>query len=340
MGDLFLDKGKLVDTTSISNYFIDEYMPKANGEFVKVYIYLLRCASNSDMDLSLEAIADKFSCTEGDVSRALHYWESLGLLTLTADHAGHIQGICLERCRPKVSQPLPQPVMLQTSFSIPEKPAYTNAQLAAFAQEEDIQQILFTAEQYLGRTLSPKDNETLIYLYDELGFSYELIDYLIEYCVSNNKRRMRYIEKTALNWAEAGITTLEQAKAQTSLFSNKYYPVMRAMGICDHSPAEIERKYINKWLDKLGFPMEIVIEACNRTIAALHKPSFAYADKILTSWNQQGAATMADIHRLDKLHHQAADTPVTTGNTNGFNNFSQHNYDFDELEKQLLTSRK
>ncbi len=332
MGDLFLDKGKLVDTTSVSNYFIDSYMPGANGEFVKVYLYLLRCASDSDLDLSLETIADRFTCTESDISRALHYWADLGLLTLSEDSGGHIQGICLERCLPKTPK--------AKAVSASERPAYTGAQLAAFAQEEDVKNILFTAEQYLGRTLSPKDIETLIYLYDELGFSYELIDYLIEYCVSNNKRRMRYIEKTALNWAEAGITTLEQAKAQTSLFSNKYYPVMRAFGICDHSPAEIERRYINKWLDKFGFPMEIIIEACNRTIAALHKPSFQYADKILTDWQEQNVRTPADIKALDQEYHQRTTTPPPSRGRNEFNNFSHRDYDFDELEKQLLASRK
>jgi DnaD/phage-associated family protein len=355
MGDLFLDKGKLLTTTAVSNYFIDAYMPHANGEFVKVYLYLLRLASDSGSDLSLEAIADKFACTESDVSRALHYWADLGLLTLTEDTNGSIHGIRLEHCLPKTSTPTvmvtPQLQAPVTSFTqaapaaadtaeeadIPSKPAYTSAQLAAFSEIEDVQSIIFTAEQYLGRTLSPNDNQTLIYLYDVLDFSYELIDYLIEYCVSNGKKRMRYIEKTALNWYEEGIVTLEQAKAQTSLYSNKYYPVMRALGISDHTPTEVERKQINQWLEQ--FPMELVIEACNRTMASLHKPSFPYVSKILSSWSKNQVNNLKDVTQLDEAHKQAA-TQEKVISGNGFNNFAQHDYDYDLLEKQLLTSRR
>ena len=32
--------------TFVSNRFLDLYMPKANGEFVKIYLYLLRCCSS------------------------------------------------------------------------------------------------------------------------------------------------------------------------------------------------------------------------------------------------------------------------------------------------------
>lgn len=49
---------------------------------------------------------------------------------------------------------------------------------------------------------------TFIYLYDELSFSSDLIAYLVEYCVSKNHTAIRYIEATALKWAESGIRTV------------------------------------------------------------------------------------------------------------------------------------
>ena len=67
--------------TLIENIFIDQYMPKANGEFVKLYLYLLRCA-DTERELTLSSIADVFDHTEKDVKRALAYWEKLKLLKL------------------------------------------------------------------------------------------------------------------------------------------------------------------------------------------------------------------------------------------------------------------
>ena len=67
--------------TVVQNAFIDQYMPHANGEFVKVYLYLLRCA-DTERELSLSSIADVFEHTEKDVSRALSYWEKQNLLRL------------------------------------------------------------------------------------------------------------------------------------------------------------------------------------------------------------------------------------------------------------------
>ena len=44
---------------SVPRVFIDTYMADANGEFVKVYLFLLRCmGSSGTSDCSISAIAD------------------------------------------------------------------------------------------------------------------------------------------------------------------------------------------------------------------------------------------------------------------------------------------
>lgn len=50
-----------VDATLVSNEFIDRYLAEANGEYVKVYLYLLR---HKDESVSLERIADGLNHTE------------------------------------------------------------------------------------------------------------------------------------------------------------------------------------------------------------------------------------------------------------------------------------
>lgn len=95
------------DATIIPNAFFDHYLPRANGEFLKIYLYLLRWLSQPDHALSLSGIADIFFMTENDVTRALKYWESEGLLRLSFDLDGSIASIC---------PPIPPPIRLPGVF--------------------------------------------------------------------------------------------------------------------------------------------------------------------------------------------------------------------------------
>ena len=83
MAMITLQNSRNAEVTVLTNNFIDNYMPGANGEFVKVYIYLLRLLSDTSVPFSLEQMADHFFCTERDIIRALKYWEKEKLLTLT-----------------------------------------------------------------------------------------------------------------------------------------------------------------------------------------------------------------------------------------------------------------
>ena len=53
MSMITLQKPSQSEVTLLSNIFIDDYMPEANGEFVKVYIYLLRALSTTPVSFTL-----------------------------------------------------------------------------------------------------------------------------------------------------------------------------------------------------------------------------------------------------------------------------------------------
>jgi len=74
--------------TIISNIFVDRYMKDANGEFVKVYLYLLRHMNDVPGELSLCEIADSLNHTENDIVRALRYWSEHDVLNVDFDGTG------------------------------------------------------------------------------------------------------------------------------------------------------------------------------------------------------------------------------------------------------------
>lgn len=334
--------------TGVPNLFLDYYMPAANGEYVKVYLYLLRALHHTSRELSVSSLADALDHTESDILRALKYWEKQKLLRLECSASKELQGIyLLEIPMPEgQTEPLiPEERSLSPasapSPAVPARRSYSREEIAGFSEQAQCRQLLFVCEQYLKKSLSPSEIETLLYFYDQLHFSADLIEYLVEYCVCKGSRSIHYIETVALAWAEAGITTVAQAKERTTTYTRGCFAVMKAFGINDRNPVEPELKYIEKWLHTYDFTLELILEACRRTMERLHRPSFEYADQILKKWNQNKVHHLADVQALDEAHKKRSSQtrPAPAPKATGFSNFEQRNYDFDELEKQLLNSQ-
>lgn len=330
--------------TLVPNRFIDEYMKNANDAQIKVYLYLIR-QIGANMSVCVEDIADQFNHTEKDVIRALHYWEKFNLLSIDYDSSGDITGIHLqdpdapakERVNPEPVKPVsvtPEPVVLETE----RKNNITKEQLHTLQADENFQGILFIAEQYIGKMLTGSQIKTFAYMYDTLHMSFDLIDFLIEYCVERGKTSHSYMEKVANNWADEGITTVEAAKETTSGYDADIYLIAKQLGNFN-APTKAEASIISKWLYTYAFSKEIISNACERAVFATNTNRIRYADKILTGWHNAGVKSPADIAVLDEAH---ASKPVKSKpaaksqKPNSFNEFEQRTYDYDSLEKQLL----
>lgn len=351
--------------TVISNDYIDHYMYRANGEFVKIYLCLLRCSTDMTSGLSLASIADRMNMTESDVMRALRYWEQEELLEINTDESGQLSRLTLVPPRQLPSGQRQTDTDISTFAGSPDynrKTPQTDAESAVLKSQKqtaaavtpppaehddaDLAGLLLLAEQYLGRTLSPMDANRITYFYKDLHFSVDLIEYLFEHCVTIGNRNIRYIESVAISWKDRGITTVEQAKAEGSHYRREYFAILKAFGITGRSPIDLEVDYMKKWLDEYHFTPEVIAEACQRTIAKTGKPVFTYADSILKNWKEHGILAKRDIAALDAAHYARSDAArKNTGkkDTNRaqsrpasrFNNFDQRDYDFNELERTL-----
>ena len=397
--------------TTVSDIFIDQYMPKANGEFVKVYLYLLRATGSGAGIATISEIADHFSNTEADIVRALNYWASEGILQVQTGADGQIAGINL--CSLAVSgiqaaqnniqsdvadnatqnnmqngvinnavqnnmqsnvdnntaqnisdadSQVQDSVVEKLKNQATDKPApsqkeYTLDEIKEFRKNPDISELFFIIETYLKHTLSSTDTNMVLYWLDELHFSTDLVEYLVEYCITKGHSSLRYMNKVALGWADAGIKTVDQAKDDAAAHSQIYYSVMKALGITGRNLVDSEVSLINKWVGEYGFDIELVKAACSKTISAIQKPSFEYTDSILTNWRKKDVHTLKDVEVLDANFANAnkatgSDSSQGANAANGFskpksnnsnsknkfNNFNQRNNDYDKLEKLFLNS--
>ena len=339
MTNLTLTNYALGNTTVLENEFIDQYMVKANGEYVKVYL-LLRHMNRPDGILTVSEMADLLECTEKDVRRALNYWKKQELL----DYCEQTEARNLEDTI-RVSN-LPSSTENTSAIPACEPPGTNIQQYRNRHERKEFKELMFVAEQYLGKTLSSVDIDMITYFYDTLHMSAELIEYLIEYCVENGHKSMHYIRKVALSWNEQKITTVSEAKSSTVLYNKNCYSILNAYGIKGRAPAAAEIAYIRRWNDEYGFSLELILEACNRTMNTIHQPNFEYTDTILKNWLEKNVRHIKDIDVLDanymKEKERRKKSAGVTANvaknskTNKFNNFNGRSYDMNSLERRLV----
>ncbi|MDR1531045.1 MAG: DnaD domain protein, partial [Clostridiales bacterium] len=154
-----------------------------------------------------------------------------------------------------------------------------------------------------------------------------------------------------IDWVENGIHTVEDAKEYVRLFNTDYREIMKAFGIGRREPASAEIKYMQEWLITHGLPLEVILEACDRTVMQTNGPNFPYADKIIATWRETGVQTLEDIKKTDEEFTSAKKKSADSGaaargkpeskgkKQNRFANFDQREWDYAEIEKteqQLL----
>lgn len=367
MGQFTIYKDSYQDSTIISNRFIDVYMKDANDAQIKVYLYLIRMLG-ANLSTSVSEIADKFNHTEKDVLRALKYWEKMQLLSLEYAEDKSLSGIHL-RAFPDIALPDPVEAAQSVSISVSSenalsasrenqkarnavsvvslmpkqeecfvKPSYTADDLCAFKEQENTSQLLFVAQSYIGRPLTVSDMKSILYFSDCLHFSDDLIDYLIQYCVDRGKRDFKYIEAVALNWAQSGITTPKQAERFAAKYDKSVYTIMKELGK-NGVPTTKELEYINRWLKEYDFSVDIISEACGRTVMATDQHRFEYAEGILSSWKKQNVRRKSDIQHIDDVYQKRRQTRTASPapSSNRFNQFNSSGFDYAQLEAQLLS---
>lgn len=352
MAKITLYNERPADVTCVPDRFIDEYMTHANGEYVKIYLYLLRCMNRVECRFSLSQIADHFDCTEKDVLRALRYWEKLQLFRLEYDAHRNLSGICIltdshtaAPAKDTAPRPAGSPDVTNSFIRAvsPARPSYSMDELQKFCEEDSVRELIFITEQYLGRTLNQSDLNFIFFWHDELGFPTELIEFLIENCVAKGHTSLHYMQKIAEEFAAKNVRTVSGAKELLNQNTAAYHAVMKAFGIRGRNLVPAETEFLQRWQQGLGFSIEMISEACSRTMNAIHEASFVYANSILEKWHQNQIHTLEDVKKADMLYQQTQKARYTkpaasASNTNRFANFKQRDNNYEDLQKQLIIS--
>ncbi len=321
----FMFKAKNLDYTPVSNIFIDNFMAKARGEYVKVYLLVLKYCVSGEIGVNSTLIASNLCLLETDVINAWNYWNDEGVIKLTPiDNMGNYNIEFLELTK-----------TTDTSKSV---------NLLKELDNSLVKDMLQDIEGLLARPLSPKEMTTYLGWQKDFNFTPELILLLIEYCVSKGKSDYRYIEKIAISWTDNDITNIDQAQTYIKKHEDKWINIKKILtylGIKNVDVMKPQEDLLEKWLNVYNFSLDIIYKACDICFERLNRADFKYIDGILNSWFKDNIKTLQDIEIKDKkkIKYKPIVNNPSAGNKKSsgqFNNFEQRDYDYEDLERKLL----
>lgn len=319
-------KNKHLNFTPVSNVFIEKYMPNARGEFIKVYLLMLKYNISGEMGVSSSILASSLNLLESDILNAFNYWNDEGVIKLVPiDKMGNFNIEFVD--------------LTQESKTISKE-----VNLLEALNNNSTKDMLSDIERLLGRPLSPKEMTTYLSWEDDFNFTTELILILLEYCISRGKSDYRYIEKVAIAWHTMKIVTIEDAQNYIKKTEDKWIKIrhiLNYLGIKNSELMKPQEEMFEKWIIDYNFSLPIIEKACNICFQRLNRADFKYIDGILSSWNKNNLKTLSAIENKEASFKNSNSnknfsSPKQEVNPMKFNNFEAREYDYDSLEKKLL----
>ena len=283
----------------------DNFLKLATGEQLKVLLYILRCSGRT---VSPEEIAMNTGVSPAQAEEAVMFWQQVNVLSAGATMTSIMsppadnKTIITEtiNAQPVNEKQMPAPVQPEQR----RKDMNPSEIAAVIKSSTEIAELFKVAESMLG-TLNHKMQDSLIWICQQLSMKNEVLLTLLCYCSESSKTDPNYIEKVASDWIERGICDLAAAQEEVErLNRSKTYTgmVMKAFEM-KRNPTTKQKEFIDQW-QSVGYSMELIRYAYEKTIEKIDKLSFDYINKILLSWNESGFRSLQDVQNSENEYRK------------------------------------
>ena len=279
----FDDSAALFDSTPVENMFITEYMLRAPGDFVKVYLYALMLCYHPTPRMSLSSMAKDLDMPEEDVDRAFKYWARDGLVRQVSDNPVAYSLYNLKQ-------------LTLTRAENPGDKLYN-------------QKFIEEAERILKRTLLPEETNLINDWIQVFELPEEVVLMLLQIEMENSRGRVsiKIADRRAKEWAQSGVRTVEDVEKIIVLGKEREQQLRRLLARLGHrrAPSEDERAMYKLWIDDWGFTPEAIQEACRETTKGT--PTMAYLNGILLRQHQLGRHEVQTLEAGMQKEREARD---------------------------------
>ena len=274
----------------------DNFLKLATGDQIKVLLYILRHSGRSCTD---SEIAANTGITPQQAGEAVMFWHQANVLVQDTAAPVTSNSIMTPPAAPKSEPDVQQPVR-QTAVPEHQRQNLSSSEIAELMKNSaDIAELFKMAENILDILNHTRQN-SLIWMFSYLGLKKEVIITLLAYCASIDKTNAGYIEKIAADWSENEINDLTAAQEEVSRLNesrNYISQIMRTFEM-KRRPTSKQMEIISQWKN-IGFNMDLIHYAYEKTIERIDKLSFEYINRILLSWRDSGFSTVQDVKNAE-----------------------------------------
>ena len=305
------DLSPLFSSTNIPDIFFTGYLPEANGDFIKVYLYIL-FLSKYDKDIKINDLCKKLGLSLKVIQDAMKYWEDQGVIVKknTGYSFNNLQEIELNNLyKPRVS------------LSAEQVQKSAESQKRAKTMES-------INNQYFSGLMPTTWYPDIEMWFKKYGFDDEVMMALFNYCFNKSALHKNYIQTVADAWAKNSIKTY----SDLDLYYEKQEAVNKIANMVikkltlGRQLSQYEYAYVEKWVIDFKYTFDIIEIALKRTTSKVN-PSFDYIDKLLTDWHDRGFTTPEQIQKFLSDMKQKNKEIKNLEKATGYQNYNQRNYD-------------
>ncbi len=278
--------------TVLDNTFLNEFLPQATGEDVKVYLYGLNLCSNPNGDdNSLDTMCKVLCLSEDAILKSFAYWQEMGLVQMVSTNPLEIRFL---------------PVRARSGSSkIRNKEKFTdfNAQIQAVIS---------------GRMITPTEFNEYYSLIETYHFEPEALVMIAKYCTTRKSTSIGYpyILAVARNYADEGLKTIEAVEQKFIEYeqnSDEIKRVLSALGLKREADIE-ERNLYLKWNNNFGFTNGVIVDVAK---SLKKKGGFAKLDNLLCKYYEQKLFTIEEISEFSERQDEMFELAKTVSKNLG-----------------------
>ena len=333
--------------TPIENIFLNDFMPMANGTYVKVYLLGYKYAHDRDSKLELtnQTVAKHLDLPLEDVLRAWDFWEAKGIIQKSGedDVNYEIKFLSLKQLYIK-NNLMGKPPALKK-----EAPSSLADDLVGALKNPMINTVFNRIDEIMRRQTQAIEKKRILDWFYDYNMDPDVIEKAFQYGVEiKGVRKLSYVEGIVRNWYDMGLTTMDAVIDQLSKDDHRYHrylKVMKAVGLSNKGLNGGDMKLISKWFDEYNYSMDMVLKGCEAS-SKVQYPTINYIDGVISDWYKKGIKTPDDIEVKDKppekpvAKHEAQRPKKQISYKTKFHNFEQRTAKYSASELEDMARRK
>lgn len=301
----------ILSNTEIPDLFFTEYFTQANGDYIKVYLYL-NFISKYNKEIKLNDLSKKLALPISTLQDAIKYWENLELITKksTGYVVNNIQEMELHKLyTPKIS-------LSKEDIEKNSKDQY---------RAKAIETINTTFFQGI---MTPSWYNDIDLWFKKYSFDEQVMYSLFKYCFDRSALHRNYVQTVADAWSKNNVKTYSDLES--------YYEKQEKLSTIKKSISsklrlsrpltQFEEAYIEKWTVDFNYSLDIIDIALKKTTSKAN-PSFDYINKIITDWNDHNLKTTTDIQNYLSSQKQKSQSIKELEKKTNYNNYQSRQYD-------------